>query len=179
MYCKLTLIAVFLLSTAAQVEFCRQNKDVPMNDQLLTVSVKCKDNPECLFEGEDIFLEIKITNRHNAVVEFPLEYVKDKGPVIKMIDTRTKREIYIPTHPADPELINKYTGIRPGESVVIEYVIYKTELVRFSSPSETPKRSLPFVDVTLEIIIKTDIRTGDDTLEFYGSDSVRVRSKVT
>ena len=139
-----------------------------MNDVPLAIKVNCKDNEKCLFDKEDIFLEINIQNVGSSdVVGFPLEYVKHKGPIVKLTDVRTNAETYVPTHIADWDLKENLTQIKPGESATMEWVITATELRQFGAE----------VDVTAEVTIMAEVFIKGKKLDFQGSHSVRIVSK--
>lgn len=138
-----------------------------MNSEPLAVSVKCRGNDECLFDGKDIFIDIVISNNEQSTVGFPLEYLKHKGPIIKLIDTRSKAETFLPTHIADWDLKEDFTQIKQGGSVSIEWVITAGELSKFGSD----------VDLYAEVTIMAEILVNGKKLEFRGSNTRRFLSK--
>jgi len=141
-----------------------------MSDQILTVSAKCKATDQCLFEGTDLFIDISITNNTKSDVGFPLAYIQNSGPIVKLVDNRTKAESYLKTNLADFELRNKLSVINPGKSLKIEWVITSDELLQFDAKH---------VDVSAVITVKTLIKVeGEDKLvDFIGSDTLRIVGK--
>ncbi len=139
-----------------------------MKNQLLTVKAKCKGNDQCLFEGQDIFLDIRITNNQDSGIGFPLAFRQKTGPVIRLIDTRTKAETYLKTNLADLGLREKFTLIPAGETVNLEWVITADELRGFGDR---------FVDVSAEITVKAKIQVKDKLVDFQGTDTLRIVSK--
>jgi hypothetical protein len=142
-------------------------EDIKMNNQPLVIKVKCRGNEQCLFEGKDIFLDIDVYNDGKTEVGFPLEYMREKSPIIKLIDTRTKEETFLPTHIADHDLKEKFTTIKPNESVSIEWVITAQELRQFGSD----------VDLSAEFTIMVEILVNGKKVEFRGSDTRHIVSK--
>lgn len=138
-----------------------------MNDIPLAIKVSCKENEKCLFDEEDIFLEINIKNVGSNDVSFPLEYVKRKGPIVKLTDVRTNAETFVPTHIADWDLKEKLVPIKPSESVMIGWVITAGEIRQFGAD----------VDVIAEVTIMAEVFAKGKKLEFRGSDSVHIVSK--
>jgi hypothetical protein len=138
-----------------------------MNNQILSVKVNCRNNEQCFFEGKDIFLDIKIFNNENADVGFPLEFVKSKGPITRLIDNRTGADTFIPTHPPDGDLLEKFTTIRPGESADMEWVITAEEVEQYGKD----------VDVSIEITIMADILVKGKKVNFKGSSTRRIVNK--
>ena len=163
-------IAVYLVVLIAfiQIKVCDKNKEIPMNNQLLAVKVECKENPECLFEDKDIFLNIIITNTQQETIGFPLEFAQDKGPTVKLVDTRTKKESYLSTHLADWALKDKFTWIKPGESVNMEWVVFSEELKQFGGP---------YVDVSIEVSLGEKVQMGDKLYDFIGTGVRQIVSK--
>jgi hypothetical protein len=138
-----------------------------MNNETLSVRFNCRGNEQCYFEGKDIFLDIKIYNNESVEVGFPLEFVKSRGPITRLIDNRTGAETFIPTHPPNGDLLEKYTTIRSTESVDLEWVITAEELQQYGTD----------VDVSIEITIMADILVKGKKINYRGSSTRRVVNK--
>ncbi len=156
------------MSLGFQNKKCDDNKkETSMNNQILSVKVSCRGNEQCFFEGKDIFLDIKIFNNADADVGFPLEFAKSKGPITRLIDNRTGADTFIPTHPPNGDLLEKFTTIRPGEFVEMEWVITAEELQQYGTD----------VDVSIEITIMADILLKSQKINFRGSNTRRIVNK--
>jgi len=171
---KIALLFFVLPMLCTQLSFCAipsnysKRKDIDMTDQLLVVKADCRQNERCLFDGEDMFLDISITNKQTAAIGFPLEYAKTTGPIIKLIDTESKVETFLRPNIADWDLKEKFTTIQPGQSVNIEWVITSGELRQFNHHH---------VDLFAEITIMADVLMNGKVLNFKGSDTVRIVDK--
>jgi hypothetical protein len=159
---KVAVSLALLLSTCGSV------KDVAMTNQLLTITAKCRGVDPCVFEGKDLFLDIRITNNGKSTIGFPLAFVQKAGPIVRLVNRRTKAETYIPTNPADFDLLEELTQIPPGESAVVEWVITAGELRDFGGRP---------VDVDAEVTIKTKIQVEGKGADFLGTDTLRIVSK--
>lgn len=136
-------------------------------NEALSVKVTCNDNPRCLFEGKDLFITISISNTSSSRVGFPLQFVKDRGPIIKLTDTETGADTNLPTHPADSDLLEDFTSVEPGGSVQMEWVMDPEELSQFRHKH---------VDLSAEVTIMADIVVDGKKSKFIGSDTIRVIS---
>jgi|HubBroStandDraft_1064217.scaffolds.fasta_scaffold56984_1 hypothetical protein len=145
-----------------------QTKDSPMTNQLLTLTVKCKGNDRCLYDGQDMPLEIHITNKQPVVVGFPLEYRQKTGPSIRLMDTRTKADAYLKTNLASFSLRDKFTQIPPGESVVLRWVITSGEIEQFVGNT---------VDISAEVSLGADVQVGEKRVDFVGEDKIHIVGK--
>jgi hypothetical protein len=134
-------------------------------NQLLYVKVKCKGNDQCLFKGEDVPIDIIITNKHKSTIGYPLEFSESTGPSIRLIDTRTKKETDVPTGLAVFDLKEKFTMIKPGKSLVIEEAIPSYYIKQICGAS---------VDVTAEITMGDTILVDGKHVDFVGSDTIRI-----
>ncbi|PYS89489.1 MAG: hypothetical protein DMF62_07120 [Acidobacteria bacterium] len=161
------LLLVGLFAIGAQSNDCGQKKDTKMNGQPLIVKVKCRDNDRCLFDGKDIFIQITLYNDEKNEVGFPLEYIKKRGPIIKLTDARSKAETNVPTHIADWDLKEKFTTIGPTQSITLEWVIAADELVQYGAD----------VDLYAEVTIMADILVNRQKTEFKGSDTIHITKK--
>ena len=168
MWSLLTASLCVLLAFATQIQNCSDKKEIKMSDQTLTVEVKCKNNPECLFDDDDIFIEIFVINRSGSDVGFPLEFAREKGPGVKLIDTETKKESLLSTHLADWDLKDEFVQIKPGDSVTIEWVVTEDELTQFGHKK---------VDLTIEVSLAEEIIVGGKKEKFKGTAQTRVVSK--
>lgn len=139
-----------------------------MSKQLLDITVKCKGNEQCLFNGEDLFIEIIITNKQKSPVGFPLEFIKTIGPIIRLIDTYTKKETNVPTSLGESELLEKFTMIQPGKSLSMEWVIDSYYLEQISGHH---------VDVSAETTVVAKILVDGKLVDFEGSDTIHIVSK--
>ncbi|HCA59613.1 MAG TPA: hypothetical protein DEP46_16720 [Blastocatellia bacterium] len=150
------------------MSYCAPKKEKPMSDHSISIEVKCKNNPGCLFDGEDIFIEIFIINKGSSDVGYPLEFAKEKGPSVRLIDTETKNESSLSTHLADWDLKEEFTTIKPGASVSFEWVITDEELKQFGHK---------YVDLTVEVGLADSIRYKGEIVEFSGTGTTRIVSK--
>lgn len=137
------------MSGCLQINNNDQNEEVKMNNKIITVTVTCTENEKCLFKGEDLFIEINITNNLDRKIGFPLKYIQKKGPYIRLIDQKTGVESFLKSQLADWALKRKFKTIRSGESVTIEWIILIDEIKEFGGN---------IVDLIAEITIAAGIK---------------------
>ena len=147
---------------------CASAKEREVLAQPLTITVTCKDNPSCVFQGEDLFLEIAITNTTASPVGFPLAFVQKTGPSIRLSDPRTREKTNLRTNLADFTLKDAFTPIPPGKSIVLRWIVFASEL-----------RSMGGTDVDLmaEISVYARIGVNGQSIEFTGVDTLRIVEK--
>ncbi len=139
-----------------------------MNTQLLIVRAKCRGNERCLFEGKNLFIEVLVINPQGFEVGFPLAFRRKTGPIVKLIDKRTKAQAHLRPNIADLALREEFTAIQPGDSVLIEWVITSHELKQFGGP---------YVDVFADITVMATIQAHKELTEFEGTDTLHIVSK--
>lgn len=133
-------------------------------NQLLDITAKCKGNDLCIYRGQDLFLEIRITNNQKTEIGFPLVYLQKTGPIIKLVDTRTRVDTNIKTNLGDFTLREKFTKILPGQSILLEWVLMSSELEQFGSK----------VDVSAEITVMAEVQVNGAIKEFFGTTTLRI-----
>ena len=138
-----------------------------MTNQLLNMACKCRANDPCLFEGQDMFVDISITNAQDTEVGFPLEYVQRSGPIVRLIDTRTKAVTSLKPNLADPDLKKNIVRIHPGGSVNVEWVITSDEIQQFEGP---------YVDLSAEFTVMAEVQVRGKPVAFRGSTTLRIVS---
>jgi len=156
------LLGCLLLMTCASV------KEFPMTDQPLSVQVKCRGNDPCLFDGNDLWLDIEIANTGTGQIGFPLAFMQKKGPIIRLIDSRTGADTHLRTNPADFSLLDQLTPVPAGHPIRLEWVIMAHEVRQFGGQ---------FVDLSAEVTVMAPIRANGGKVEFQASDTIRIRDK--
>lgn len=150
---------------AALLVACTPVKGLPMSTESIRISAACRDNPRCVFDGRDIFIDIQIANQGQADISLPLSYLKKRGPIVKLTDTRTQRETYTGPNLVDPALQSELVTLRPAQSVSMEWVITEFELHQFDSWH---------VDLVAEITVQTMAQSEGRAIELRGSDALHI-----
>lgn len=136
-----------------------------MKDEAIGVSADCRSSAECVFDGHDMFIDIEITNRGRADIALPMEYLKKRGPTIKLTDASTHRESYTRPNLVDPELLSQMTTLSPGQSASMEWVITEFELRQFNREN---------VNVVADVTVQTKVQSGGRSVEVKGSDVLHI-----
>ena len=136
-----------------------------MESQALTIKAKCKERDRCLFEGQDLLVDIYITNQESVPIGYPLAYRQKTGPAIRLINPYTKAEAYLKTNLADPALRENFTEIPPGGSVVLEWAITNEEVKQLAGPT---------VDLIAEVTLKAEIKVRGKLVDATSTDTIRI-----
>src|SRR5438132_13783251 len=113
---KIVAVLLALSAIGFQSAKCSHAKEISMNNQLLLIKAKCRENEQCAFEGKNISLDISIINTEKIEIGFPLEFAQEKRPIIRLVDNRTKTETYVRNNPPNRDLRDKSTIINHGDS---------------------------------------------------------------
>ncbi|MBW3511550.1 MULTISPECIES: hypothetical protein [Janthinobacterium] len=149
-----------------------------MPNDVLSVSAHCLDNPACIFTGSDMRIEVVIKNTGSAAVGYPLDYIQQRGPNLRLVDNVSEQSQVLKTGLANHALKRAFTTIAPGQSIALQSIIKHTELLLFRKE---------FVDVTAEIGVSAGIRigggaasdAGEETLPFKGGTSLKIIGRDT
>jgi len=143
-----------------------------MPTDVLAVSAHCIDNPACIFTGGDMRIEVLIKNIGNRDVGYPLDYMQQRGPAMRLTDNASGQSQVLKTNLARHALRRAFTNIAPGQSLALLSVIKSTELRMFRRD---------FIDVTAEIGVSTDIQAGDseELLPFKGTARLKIIGRDT
>jgi len=139
-----------------------------MMNHTLEISTRCTTDTTCTYRGQEIPIDIRIINRHGTAIGIPLAFLQGAGPIIKLVDSRTRADIHTPRNPANPALLRQFTMLQPGESALLQWILTPEDLEQFG----------PYVDLTAEITIMADIQVNGSTIEFRGSDTLRIVSEA-
>ena len=159
------------LLLAMLISGCSNNFSNTMSNNFLLISVQCMSNTNCHFNGDDIFINIDVKNVHSADIDFPLSYLQKTGPIVKLVDSETNSTSFLKKNLADPSLIKQTTKIKPGQSVIVEWVLTSAELLQFKSG---------VVDLTAEVTIAAPILLDGETasFNFEGTGSAKIVGKL-
>jgi hypothetical protein len=158
-------VAAVLMLLAA----CTTHSNTPMPDEVLAMRATCRDNPQCVFDGRDMFVDVHVTNTQSVDVGFPLAFVQKTGPSVRLIDPRTQAETYLKKNLADLALLEAFTTIAPGDSVTIPWVITAGPPNCWSSPA---------VDLLAEFGVSVGVRVGEKRVDWRGADTLRIASRA-
>jgi hypothetical protein len=120
-----------------------------LDDQPISITLTCVDNPTCEFTGGGIPIAIAIKNNLSTEIEVPMAFIQKTGPSIKLIDASSERTTWLRTNLADFKLLENLTKIKPGESASINWSISSFELQQFRHE---------FVDLTAQAMFRIKIR---------------------
>ena len=118
-YLKLVIGSLLLSFTAAEAS--TQNSPVQ-------ISALCRDNTQCIFDGDDIVVDITVANISDRPVGVPVEFIKKKGPVSVLQDQETGKEFMLRTGLPKSELMEQFTQIPAGGSFTTQKTITAHEI---------------------------------------------------
>lgn len=155
------LLAALVLAAVA----CGPTRKPSTNDEVMGVSVSCRDSAECAFDGYEMTIDVKITNRGRHEIALPMEYLKKRGPTIELTDVTTHRESCTRPNLVDPELLSQMTRLSPGQSTSMEWVITEFELRQFNHEN---------VNVLAHVTVRTKVQSEGRAVEVKGSDVLHI-----
>ena len=121
---------------------------IAMENKYLSVLLQCPDQPDCVFDGNDMAIKVTIRNISSSVIKIPFSYIRRIGPVGKLIDNTTQREISLQSGMADHSLANTFTDMMPGDSLETNSILYIEQILFFKQEH---------VDITAKVGLKGKI----------------------
>ena len=140
-----------------------------MPNQPLQVSARCIDNPGCVFAGEDLRIEIVISNTSAQMAGYPLAYMKRRGPTVILRDPVSGRSQPQRISLANRALRSVFTTIAPGQSIALDDVVRASQLRQFGQK----------IDLTAEIGVSATITVGTagTTRPFEGNVTLSIAGR--
>ena len=144
----------------------------PMEKIPLEVSIKCTDNPSCIYGGTEIPVEIIIRNDADYEIGYPQLYIQARGPTMKLIDNLSGAEKILKVGLANHDLKSKFTTLAPNETLSVTSVIRTSELTSLRKE---------YVDLTLEVGVSANVkvRNSDEPEKYQGRARIRIIGKDT
>jgi hypothetical protein len=134
-----------------------------MDNWNLKISATCRNNVDCIYNGDNIKIDITIKNIGPDVVGFPLEYIIRRGPKIKLINETNNESRNQRINLAPYDLLKKFKMIFPGASVIFESTIPSSEILIFQ---QNP------VAITAEISASVEIFVGEEFRKYQYNDCI-------
>ncbi len=155
---SIVIASVLLLSLIGLITWKMQvnqnNSKVINND--ITITALCNGQNICKFIGQDITLNVQITNTSGQPISIPLQFLQQRGPSIRLINQQTNQDLVLPTNPANQDLLNDYTTLQPQESAKLDWVI---------TTSEISQLGIEQAGIKAEISISTPYQSGSNQKE--------------
>jgi hypothetical protein len=118
-YLKLMIGSLLLIFNAAEAS---------MQNSPIQIAASCRDNTQCIFDGDDIVVDITVANVSNGPVGIPVEFIKKKGPVSVLQDQETGKKFVLRTGLPKSELMEQFTQIPAGGSFITQKTITAHEI---------------------------------------------------
>lgn len=139
-----------------------------MSEDALRLSAACPGGsapgPECWYEGETLPVRLTLANAGAGPLSLPLAFLRKAGPVARVVDRRTRTEIYAKRNLADHALLDELVALPPGAEATLDWMLAPVELEAFGLP----------VDVAVEFTVQVEGRVGDRPATLRAQDVLRV-----
>ena len=106
-------------------------KDIMSDTPPISITLKCVENNDCFYDGKDMSILIAIKNEGKININFPFEFLRKSGPIVKLIAADTGKITYGRRGLANPTLKMKFTKISPGETIFMQTYLYKEQIESF------------------------------------------------
>jgi hypothetical protein len=165
------IAAIYLLWYKKPVKTIAAYECTPMQsvndikDMALSVSMSCSQQKE---DMDRLHISINITNNSNSTIGYPLGFIESSGPTVRLFNPVTKSEYYVPKSPADFSLKDKYTEIKPQQSIKIGWVIYPDEIAR-TMGNQT--------EIHAEVMLKNTIQINGRIQDFGTTSAILIKQK--
>jgi hypothetical protein len=133
----ISLIATF----AAAAALPAHSKELP---PMIELHARCVDDAQCRFRGDTLHVELELRNSGSEPVSLPLEYIRSRGPSVRVKDNHSEKTTALRSGMAAAALRQQMQELRAGQSLRIGFPIKPQELTRFA---------LRPMDVTLQFSI--------------------------
>ena len=128
----------------------------------IELHARCVDDARCRFRGDTLNVELELRNAGSESVTLPLEYIRSRGPSVKVKDNASGKLASLHSGMAAAALRDQMQELRAGQSLRIGFPIKPQELTRFA---------LRPMDVTLQFSVNL-------TPGAHGADAQRVQAQL-
>ncbi len=145
--------------------------NITMNESPITISVVCVGNPRCIFDGNDIPLQITVKNSSKKNVGFSVEYLTQKGPNVQLTDRISSESLWLRVSKPPAEIADKFDIIAPNDSFELETTVTASEIRSFRHE---------MVDLDINVVIGAKLKPElGDARSYSASTAFRIVGKDT
>lgn len=126
-YLGLTRMVLTIALAATAMGAAADEKNSPFK-----VTVECVENRDCRFNGSDMPVSVRILNVSPEDVFLTADYMQDAGPYSTFRDVRTGKVWHGHRRLGTDELLIKYTPIKPGMTVRLDYILDRSDIRFFA-----------------------------------------------
>lgn len=120
----------------------------------IELRVRCVEPGPCRYAGRMVEVELELFNAGKKAVSLPVEYIRQRGPSVRVHDNHTQRTTSLRTTLAAAALREQLQVLAPGQSIRFSIPVKPRDISRFA---------LRPVDVSLEFSINlTPGLSGED-----------------
>ena len=135
------VISLIATISAAATALPAHSKELP---PVIELHARCVDDAQCRFRGQTLNVELELRNSGSEPVSLPLEYIRSRGPSVKVKDNHSGKTTALRSGMAAAALRDQMQELRAGQSLRIGFPIKPQELTRFA---------LRPMDVTLQLSV--------------------------
>lgn len=129
--CTCFLVLVFLLFPAHAYG--------GTSDIMIELHARCLAGNPCLFSGQMsdfsgdmIDVELELFNAGSASVQLPIEYFREQGPKVILVDNHSGKEKRLGMGPPMGYLFDQMQELAPGQSIKIPWMVAPDEIDAFA-----------------------------------------------
>lgn len=101
-------------------------------DIMVELRVRCLQGNPCPFAGEMIDVELELFNAGSSSVELPVEYFRQQGPRVILVDNHSGKEKRLGMGPPRSYLFKEMQALAPGQSIRIPWMVAPDEIDDFA-----------------------------------------------
>lgn len=109
------------------------------SDTMIEMRARCLAGDPCLSSGqipslssEMIDVELELFNAGSATVQLPIEYFRQQGPKVIIVDNHSSKEKRLGMGPPRSYLFDQMQELAPGQAVRIPWMVAPDEIVDFA-----------------------------------------------
>lgn len=142
-----------------------------MTDRILQVAISCRDNPECVFNRDDILLDIVVTNTADHDIGLPLAYLRRKGIYCLIFDKRTNKKMEMGTSLTPLPLQREFVRVSPGQQIKLSHKL-GADMIRSIGDR------LADFDAVIEISGLLELKEGEEPINFIEEAKISIQGKA-
>lgn len=104
------------------------DQDPIVVSDFISMNVFCNGEKQCVYQGEDLNINVIITNITTEPIALPMTYLRERGPRITLVNNDTEKEVVLPSGPDQQNLLSDQTTIGPNQTARLSWVLKNSDV---------------------------------------------------
>lgn len=129
---KIALAIIIVVALAGGcfwlTRYLATDKPEQVTSDFISLNVLCNGEKQCVYQGQDLNINLIITNTSDDSIALPMTYLSQRGPSITLVNNDTEKRITLPTGPDDRSLLSDQRIVGAGQTARLSWLLKNADI---------------------------------------------------